>query len=223
MLVDGREHDVVGVVNLDLYQPITAQPKPYVYRNYWQQNAASGWTEDSRTYVRVAGDAGSMMRRIRREITAIDPSVPISEDYPMTSRVRFEFRPVRMAMTMLVSFGVLALVLSAIGLYGVVAFVTSQRTREIAIRLALGADRAQVRSLVLGQGARLAILGAVLGLASAFAATRLLASLLYGVRPYDIPTFLAVPLILVVVSLVASWVPARRATKVDPALTLRYE
>jgi predicted permease len=223
VLVDGREHDIVGVVNLDLYQPITAQPRPYFYRNYWQQSAASGWTEDSRTYVRVAGDAASMMRRIRREISAIDPSVPISEDYPMTSRVRFEFRPVRMAMTMLVSFGVLALVLSAIGLYGVVAFVTSQRTREIAIRLALGADRPQVRSLVLGHGARLATLGAVLGLASAFAATRLLATLLYGVQPYDFATFLAVPLILVVVVLVASWAPARRATKVDPALTLRYE
>lgn len=223
VLVDGRQHDVVGVVNMDPYRPIAAQPKPYFFRNYWQQNAASGWTEDSRTYVRVARDAGSMMNRIRREITAIDPSVPISEDYPLTSRVRFEFRPVRMAMTMLVSFGVLALVLSAIGLYGVVAFVTSQRTREIAIRLALGADRAQVRSLVLGQGARLAILGVVLGLGSAFAATRLLATLLYGVQPYDFATFLAVPLVLVVVALVASWAPARRATKVDPALTLRYE
>jgi predicted permease len=221
--VDGRQHEIVGVVRAARYQPITDAPAPYLYLNYWQQHVDGGWPADSRTIVRVRGNAAAMMPVIRREIAAIDPGVPLSEDYPLETRAAFNFRRVRMAMTMVVSFGVLALVLTAIGLYGVVSFATSLRTREIAIRLALGARPDQVRDLVLGQGMKLAAVGAGLGLAGAMAGSHLLSTLLHGVRPHDARTFLSVAALLVTVASVASGLPARRAMRVDPALTLRRE
>ena len=113
--------------------------------------------------------------------------------------------------------------LTAIGLYGVVSFATSLRTREIAIRLALGARPDQVQGLVLGQGMKLAAVGAALGLAGAIAGSHLLSTLLHGVRPHDARTFLSVAALLVTVASVASGLPARRAMRVDPALTLRRE
>ena len=137
--------------------------------------------------------------------------------------MRFNFQTVRVVMTLLAAFGGLALVLSAVGLYGVVAFVTSMRTREIAIRVALGANRQHVRALVMGHGARLGLVGSAIGLGGALASSRLLASLLYGVHPLDAATFMAAALILAAVALLASWMPARRAVRIDPALTLRQE
>jgi putative ABC transport system permease protein len=221
--VDGRVHEIVGVVRAARYEAITDRPVPYVYLNYWQQGADGGWPADSRTIVRVKGPAAAMMPVIRHEIAAIDPGVPLSEDYPLETRVAFNFRRVRMAMTILVCFGGLTLVLTAIGLYGVVSFATSLRTREIAIRLALGARPDQVRELVLGQGLKLVALGAGLGMIGAIAGSRLLSTLLYGVQPHDPGTFLSAAALLVAVAVVASGLPARRAMRVDPALTLRRE
>jgi putative ABC transport system permease protein len=119
--------------------------------------------------------------------------------------------------------GVLALVLAAVGLYGVMSYSVAQRTREIGIRMALGAGRGNVMGLVLKQGVTLVSAGVVLGLGAAFAVTRLLASLLFGVSAVDPITFIATSGLLVVVALLASYVPARRATKVDPIIALRYE
>ena len=222
MTLDGRPHEVVGVVRAAHYRTSQARPVPFVYRNYWQQSG-KGFSADSRTHVRVAGDAHSMMARIRGEIAAIDRNVPISEDYPLRDRLRFHFQPVRLVMTLLVSFGVVALVLTIVGLYGLVAFVASTRTREIAIRLAVGATRRDVRRLVVGHGARLAVIGAAVGFASAFAASRVLAGLLYGVHAHDAATFGIVATGLVGVALCATWLPARRASRVDPAAFLRQE
>ena len=121
------------------------------------------------------------------------------------------------------AFAGLALALAAIGIYGVVSYWVVQRTREIGIRMALGASAAQMRTLVLGQSIRLAAIGAAAGLAAALASSRLLSSLLYDVRPTDVITLVTVSVVLIAVALVASYIPARRASKVDPMVALRYE
>jgi putative ABC transport system permease protein len=129
----------------------------------------------------------------------------------------------RFAMLVLGSFGALALALACIGMYGVISYSVAQRTREIGVRMALGAARNDVFGMVLGQGARLAGLGIVIGLAAAFAVTRTMASFLYGVQATDPLTFACVSLLLVAVALLACYLPARRATRVDPMIALRYE
>ena len=149
--------------------------------------------------------------------------MPISEDYTLSDRIAFNFKPVRMARSMLVIFGGIALMLSLVGLYGVVSSVASMRAREVAVRLALGASAGQIRALIAGHGLRLAIPGAILGAVAAYASTQLLRSLLYGVNPHDPATFVTVPLLLIAVALAATYGPVRRSTRVDPAVALRDE
>jgi ABC-type antimicrobial peptide transport system permease subunit len=120
-------------------------------------------------------------------------------------------------------FGASALLLAAIGIYGLMAYSTQQRTQEIGIRLALGADRGQVRTMVLMQGMRLALIGVAVGLAAAFGLTRLIASFLFGVEALDPLVFVGAPLVLAAVSLLAVWIPARRASQVQPLAALRYQ
>jgi ABC-type antimicrobial peptide transport system permease subunit len=120
-------------------------------------------------------------------------------------------------------FGSLALLLSCVGLYGLLSYETARRRREIGIRMALGAERADVLRMVISQGLKLAMIGVVIGIAGALALTRFLSSLLYGVKPTDPLTFIAVSLILIAVAMLACYIPARRAAKVDPMVALRYE
>jgi putative ABC transport system permease protein len=129
----------------------------------------------------------------------------------------------RFAMLLLASFAGLALLLAAVGMYGVISYSVTQRTQEIGVRIALGAERGNVLSMVLAQGARLAALGIASGLAAALATTRLMTSFLFGVRATDPLTFAAVSVLLVAVALLACYIPARRATRVDPIIALRYE
>jgi ABC-type antimicrobial peptide transport system permease subunit len=121
------------------------------------------------------------------------------------------------------SLGGLALVLTAIGIYGVLAYTVAQQTREIGVRIALGASRSDVLSLVLGRGLRLVAIGAAIGIAASYALTRLMSALLYDIKPTDPVTFAGVTLLLFVVALAACWIPAHRATRVDPMVALRYE
>ncbi|HEX6048376.1 MAG TPA: FtsX-like permease family protein, partial [Gemmatimonadaceae bacterium] len=223
IVLDGKEHRVVGIVRDLQARSIVEQPQPYIFRSYWQQDDRSGWQQDSRTHVRVRGDPLAMLPVLRREVAAIDPSVPVSEDYPLADRMRFTFQPVRVASSGLVFFGVVALGLSVIGLYGVLAFAVSQRTREIAIRLALGANQHGVAWLVVRHSAMLAGCGAALGLAAALGGVRFLRSLLYGVPAYDLAAFTFAPLVLIAVTLLASYIPARRATRIDQLMALRHE
>ena len=223
IVINRREHRVVGVIADAQYYLTETEARPYLYLNYWQQPVNDRFYEDSRTHLRVAGDPAAMLASIRQAIAAIDPAVPLNEDFPLTQRIGFEFQPVRVASTMFLCFGGVAVFLSALGLYGVLAFTARHRTREIAIRLALGAERSTVMRQVLAQGAGLALMGTAAGVLAALAGARLLESLLYGVSKHDVTAFVGVPLFLAAIALAASYWPARSAASVDPATALRTE
>jgi hypothetical protein len=215
--------EVVGVVRDLQWLTALETPEPIAYLNFWQQDRRNSWSQDSRTHVRVSGDAAALLPGIRRAIAAIDPEVPISESQPLGTQLDDHFAAVRAARTMLVTFGALALVLSTIGLYAALAFAVGQRTREIAVRMALGASRAEVGRLVFRRGAVIVAIGAVAGLAACVIAGPLLAHLLYGVSPRDPFGLLTGPLALGLVALLAIWLPARRAMGLDPMAALRLE
>ncbi len=221
VVLDDLEFQVVGVCKDSRLRNSLEGPLPFVYLAYWQ-NAFRQQT-DSRMVIRVAGEPLAMLPLLRREIAAVDSNVPISEDLLMTSQVNGEYRSVLMTSRVLVISALIALFLSMIGLYGVLAFSVSQRTREIGIRMALGAQQQHVLRLVVGQGMALALIGVVVGLAASFALTRVMASLLYAVTPTDPVTFALSALVLTGVALGACFVPARRAAKVDPMSALRCE
>jgi len=180
LIIDKRQYTIAGVAKDARLRNALEGPLPFLYLPYWQD----GRQIDSRMCIRVAGDPAAMLPLIRREIAAVDSSVPISEDMPMTRQVEGVYMPVRLSSTVLTCAGAVALFLSAIGLYGVLAFAVNRRTREIGIRMALGALPADVLKLVLSQGIRLAAAGTALGLIMAATLTRLLASWLYGIPPH---------------------------------------
>jgi putative ABC transport system permease protein len=141
----------------------------------------------------------------------------------MTEHLTYALWAPNMAASFSLAFGVLAILLSAVGLYSVMAYVVSQRTREVGIRMALGANRADVLKMITAQGMRLAVIGVALGLLLSLGLARALSSLLIGVSGYDVTTFVIVSVLLVLVALIACYLPARRATKIDPLVALRYE
>jgi putative ABC transport system permease protein len=181
------------------------------------------YSSSSTIVVRTAADPHALSSRIREQILAVDPNQPVYDVKTMDQRVAASMETQRFAVVLLGTFGTLALILAAIGLYGVLAFTVSQRTREIGIHLALGAQRLDVLAMVIRQGMLLVLIGAGLGVVGAYALTRLIQSLLFGVTATDPLTFVLVPLVLGVVGFIACYVPARRATKVDPLVALRYE
>ena len=199
------------------------QPDPVVYLNFWQGDRGNRVAQDSRTHISVAGDAASLLPEIERTIAAIDPDVPISEPGSLGARLDAEFKNVRAARAMLVTFGALALGLSMIGLYAALAFAVGERTREIAIRLALGASRADVGGLVFRRGMAIVLLGITAGVAACVAAGPFLAHLLYGVSPRDPLAITAGPAVLIVVAVLAISLPARRAMQQNPIVALRAE
>jgi predicted permease len=173
--------------------------------------------------LRTQADPRAIIGSAREAIRSVDPTLPIAKVSTLATLVDDSMTQPRFSMLLLAAFAALALVLASIGIYGVISYAVAQRTQEFGIRLALGAQPRNVFSMVLGQGARLALLGIVLGFIAAFAATRLMASLLFGVQPTDPITFVAVPSLLMGVALLACYIPARRATRVDPLVALRYE
>jgi len=221
--IGSGRYEVVGVVR-DL-QWLTAfeSPEPIAYLNFWQQDRSDSFSQDSRTHIRVVGDAASMMPEIRRVISEIDPDVPVSEVQVLGRQLDTQFAAVHAARTMFVVFGGLALVLSAIGLYAALAFAIGQRTREIAVRMALGASRADVGRIVFRRGTRIFATGAAGGLAACGFAGPFLAHFLYGVSPRDPYALLTGPLVLGGAALLAIWLPARRAMRLDPIVALRTE
>jgi ABC-type antimicrobial peptide transport system permease subunit len=170
-----------------------------------------------------AGDVAAALESARREIAQMDARLPVYGVMVGEDNLAMAYWGPNVAAGMATTFGVLALVLATMGLYSVMTYTVSQRTREIGIRMALGAALRDVVRLVVGQGMRMALLGIALGLAGAFALTRALASLLLGIGATDPVTFVGVPLILVAVALLACYVPARRAARVNPLVALRHD
>jgi putative ABC transport system permease protein len=173
--------------------------------------------------IRTQGDPLQLVAAVRHEVQAMDPAQPIADVRTMEQLVANSVARPRFNTLLLGVFATVALVLAAVGIYGVMAYSVAQRTHEIGIRLALGARPGDVAKLVVGSGFVLAVGGVLLGLAGAFALTRLLASLLFATTPTDPATFVSVVGVLLAVALAACWVPARRAMRVDPMVALRYE
>jgi putative ABC transport system permease protein len=173
--------------------------------------------------VKTAGDPLLEAQPLRQVVAAIRDDVPFTQVRSMEEVISDSLTTPRSTMWLLFSFATLALVLSSVGIYAVVAYTVAQRTREIGIRMALGARAQEIVRGILGRSLAVTGAGLAMGLAGAFAATRVLRSFLFHVTATDTFTFVAMPLVLLAVALIATWVPARRASRVDPAVTLRYE
>jgi len=210
--------EVVGVVKTGKYRNLAEDPKPFFYYAMGQRRPTT-----MALIVRGNVDPRSLVAPIRGEIQALDRRVPIFAIKTMDEHKTYALWAPNLAASFSLAFGVVAILLSAVGLYSVMAYIVSQRTREVGIRMALGADRADVLKMITRQGMRLAAIGVGIGLVLALALAQVLSSLLIGVSGYDVPTFLLVPTLLAAVALVACYLPARRATKVDPLIALRYE
>ncbi|HEX5965404.1 MAG TPA: ABC transporter permease [Pyrinomonadaceae bacterium] len=216
MVIDDDPYEIVGIVGGIRDRAVEFQP----YRTIYIPSRSWGWFNVA---LRVQGDPMSLGPAIRKEVQAIDPEQPIATLSTMDQLVNRATSTPRYRTTLLGLFAALAMVLAATGIYGVMSYSVAQRTHEIGVRMALGARHSDVLRLVVGQGMLLVVVGLLIGLAAAFGLTRLMASLLFGVTAKDPITFLAVAGLLTVVAFIACYIPARRATKVDPLTALRYE
>ena len=216
--VTGPWTEVIGVMRDGKYFSLSEDPSPFIYVNL-RPTDGSYLT----LMVRTSSEPRAVIGALRNEFHQLDSNLPVYSIRTMTEHMALPLFPARVAATLLGSFGLLALILAAIGIFGVMSYAVSQRTREIGIRMALGADAGRILSLVIGQGLKLILFGLGIGLVAAFAGTRLMSSLLYGVSATDSITFALIALLLTTVALLACYLPARRATKVDPMIALRYE
>jgi putative ABC transport system permease protein len=219
--VPGASRDtptVIGVVGDVRHQGLDQDATPQVYVPYPQQAPAS-----MTMVIRTTTDPLALAASVRNQVLAVDRSLPVYEVRTMEQRLASSISSRRFNLLLLGAFALLALVLAAVGVYGVIAYLVTQRAHEIGIRMALGAQRSDVLRLLIGQGMASVVIGVLIGLAAAWALTRLMTSLLFGVTPTDTATFVAVSAVLIAVALLACYLPARRATKVDPLVALRYE
>jgi predicted permease len=212
------DYEVVGVAGDSKYGQINETPRPYMYLAI-DQNFVS----TAVLHVRSATPAATLLPAIRDVVRTLDPNLPIFDARTLDEHLRGGVFAQRMGANLLGLMGILAVVLAAIGLYGVIAYAVSQRTQEMGIRLALGAAPEDVLKMVLRQGMVITSIGLVVGLGLAFAVTGFMRSLLPGIEPRDPITFIGVPLLLMVIAVVAALIPARRAGAVDPVVALRYE
>jgi putative ABC transport system permease protein len=215
---------VVGVVGDLQHNGLESMVKEKFYVPHSQFAQSTGFTPRYMTLVvRTAGDPMSLVSSVKEQVRQIDPTLPIAAVRPMTDVVASAASMPRFTSALLSIFSGLALCLAAIGIYGVLAYLVSQRTREIGIRMAIGARPSSVMGLIVGRGLALSLGGVLLGLLAAAGATRLMTGLLFHVQPLDVVTFLAAPAVLVGVSVLSSAIPAWRAMRVDPIAALRTE
>ncbi|HVG21515.1 MAG TPA: ABC transporter permease [Blastocatellia bacterium] len=210
--------EIVGVVGDVKYSGLAAKPEPAYYLAHRQATLRSMYL-----VVRTASDPASLAPAIRGEVWALDKEQPVARVRTMEELLSRSVSQPRFRTLLISVFAATALLLAAVGIYGVISYSVAQRTHEIGIRMALGARQGSILKMIVGQGLRLALIGTGVGLAGAYLTTRVLSSLLFGVSATDTLTFVGIPLLLTGVVLLASYVPARRATKVDPLTALRYE
>ncbi len=210
---------IVGVVDDVKYRGLNEEPKPTMYVPFLQNL----WWRSMYIAVRTQNDPLTHVAAIRNEVLAVDKDLPVSNIKTMEQLTSESVTEPKALTTLFGLFGAVALILASVGIYGVMSYTVTQRTREIGIRMALGAQKGDVLQMIVRQGMTLAVIGVSIGLLASFVLSRVIADLLFGVNARDVLTFLAVSLILAGVALVACFVPARRAAKTDPMVALRYE
>jgi len=213
-----QRFEIVGVVKNGKYRFLSEQPRHFLYQPILQ-----GYYARSTLVAKTSGDPAPLLAAVRREIGALDLNVAPTQLGALEEHLAFALFPARVSGVLLGVFGLLALVLALVGLSGLIAYSVSQRTREIGVRMALGAGTRDVLKLVIGEGMLLALIGMTIGLAAALGLTRFLSDLLYGVSAVDPLTFGVIALLQIGVALLACWLPARRATRVDPMVALRCD
>jgi putative ABC transport system permease protein len=213
-----REFEIVGVVKADARIAVDDRPGPVVYYPLSQSDPGQ-----MSVVARTAGDPGPIIETIRRELTTLDRGVPVFGMNTLSGHISEALATNRLTAALVSACGGMALLLAVVGVYGVIAYAVVRRRREIGVRIALGARPIHVIQLVVSEGVTVTIVGIVCGLAATAGATRILQSMLYGVSASDATTYLMVPLLLAVVSILAAYTPARRALKVDPMSVLRQE
>jgi len=209
---------IVGIVADTRAESLEEARVPVIYSNLYQRGA-----HHLAIFLRGHLDSAAIPDQVRKEVQSVDPTLPVFGAQMLNETVSVSLAQRRFAMIIVVLFALTALLLTGLGIYGVISYIVSERTHEIGIRLALGAEKRDILKMVLRQGLGLAIAGAVVGLAGSVMVSHLITGLLYGVKPTDPATFGAVAVILMSVALIACYVPARRAMRVDPMIALRHE
>jgi putative ABC transport system permease protein len=217
--VGKTSRQIVGIVGGARYWTLSREPLPHMYFSYLQEN----WWSMSLRVRTQSGDPMMLSAPIRAELAAIDRNQPIHSFRSLESRVSEIVAPQRFTTMLLAGFAAMAALLAAIGIYGVMSYTVAQRTREIGVRMALGAGTSDVLKAIMRQGVIIVAAGIMIGLAASFALSRLISDLLFGVEATDPATLIVITLLLAAVALAACFIPALRATKVDPIITLRYE
>jgi predicted permease len=215
---NGSSREVIGVVETGKYNTLGEEPTEFMYLPHRDQ-----MTYSMTLVARTSTDPLDALGRIREIVYRLDPQLPLHDVRTMADNVAVAMLPARLNVYVLGAFGVLGLFLAAVGIYGVLAYSVSRRTREIGIRVAIGADKRTIEKLFLREGLSLTLLGIVLGILGAFGTSRLVKNLLYGVEALDPVVFCAVPLVLVATATLAVWLPARRAASVEPVIALKTE
>jgi len=212
---------IVGVAGSIRGQALGAEATPLIYRCICQNRAP--FLSRMAFMVRTTGDPGAAVRAVEEQVYSVDRNQPVFDVKTMDERLTASLAPERFHLLLIATFALIALILAALGVYGVVSYLVTRRTREIGIRMAMGARPAQVQRLVLSESVALTVVASMAGLAGAWGLTRYLKSMLYGVTELDAVTFAVMPVVLISIALVASFVPARRASRVDPMTALREE
>lgn len=215
---EGKEYRIVGIVRNAPINQVGEAPEPYIYLPFWRDP-----TDEVTLIVDAGARSPGLGQQIREKLASLDPRL---DPYTLTTLdelVRFSTARYQLTAELVAALGLAALLLTAVGLYGVVSFGVQRRVREIGLRLALGAERRQVLLLVLGDVGRLAAWGIAIGLPCALVATRLASALFFGVSPWDARVYLAAPILVLSVLLVAGFGPATRATRIEPMTALRHE
>jgi predicted permease len=214
----GTDHVVIGVVPTGKYVRLGEDPTAYMYFSLLQHFSSGRIIQ-----VRTTGDPSAFLPTLRSEVGTLDPAMPLSDVRTMEAHLGIALLPARLTGVVLGIFGLLGLGLAAIGIYGVMAYAVAQRTREIGIRMAIGAGRGDVARMLMRQGLGLVATGLGIGLALAMGAAKLASSQLYGSNGFDVLTFAVVPVVLIGVAAMAIWIPSRRASGLDPVVALRME